>query len=38
MRTVYYDSEGQALIGADNTPLIDEWTFTLIGMDEPSIC
>jgi hypothetical protein len=38
MRTIFYDSAGAALIGADNTQLIDQWTFTLVGMDEPSAC
>jgi hypothetical protein len=41
MRTVYYNynSEGDSIVvGANDTPLIDEWTFKIIGTGEQSSC
>jgi hypothetical protein len=38
MRTIYYNSEGDTVIGENDTPLIDEWTFKIIGNGETSSC
>jgi hypothetical protein len=38
MRTVYYGREGEIVVGANDIPLVDEFTFTVTGTGVQSAC